>query len=107
MLTSLPQLILSMILFLILFFGIGFLLNMILRSTWITAFIYPLLVLWIVDSLGLLSYFTAPAASFQTLGQDLAGLQLADVLILTCGLIGAVLAGIVIRMLRVRGYQMF
>ncbi|WP_018921832.1 YuiB family protein [Salsuginibacillus kocurii] len=107
MIESLPQLIISMILFLILFFGIGFLLNMLLRSTWIMAIIYPLIVVWIVDSINFLEYFTAPVASITALMSDLRALYLADILILSSGLVGTVLAGIAIRMLRVRGYQMF
>ncbi|MCM3714071.1 YuiB family protein [Halalkalibacter oceani] len=103
----LPQLLISMILFLILFFGIGFLLNMVLRSTWIMAFIYPIIVILIVDNVGIMEYFTAPGAAFSKLGTDLMALQIVDILILSSGFIGAIVAGIVIKMLRVRGYQMF
>ncbi|WP_090398218.1 YuiB family protein [Natribacillus halophilus] len=105
--TSLPQLIISIMLFLILFFGIGFLLNMVLRSTWIMAIIYPLIVVWIVNPAALTEYFTNPAESFSTIGPSLAALQLADLAILASGLIGSIIAGISVRMLRVRGYQMF
>ncbi|MCM3760448.1 YuiB family protein [Alkalihalobacillus oceani] len=103
----LPQLLISMVLFLILFFGIGFLLNMVLRSTWIMAFIYPIIVILIVDNVGIMEYFTAPGAAFPRLGADLAALQIVDILILSSGFVGAIIAGIVIKMLRVRGYQMF
>ncbi|WP_405127439.1 YuiB family protein [Salicibibacter halophilus] len=105
--TSLPQLIISMMLFIILFFGIGFLLNMVLRSTWMMAVIYPIIVIWIVNPASFTEYFTSPAASFSAIGPSLASLQLVDVLILGSGLIGAIIAGISVRMLRVRGYQMF
>ncbi|MBU8905383.1 YuiB family protein [Desertibacillus haloalkaliphilus] len=104
---SLPQLIISMMLFLILFFGIGFLLNMLLRSTWVMAIIYPIIVITIVDNVSFYKYFTAPLSSFAALGQDLIALKLVDILVLSSGLFGAIAAGIVIRMLRVRGYQMF
>ncbi len=103
----LPQLIISMILFLVLFFGIGFLLNMVLRTTWMMAIIYPIIVILIIDKVSVIEYITAPAASFSALGAAFVGLQIADMLILTCGLAGAVISGIVIKMLRVRGYQMF
>lgn len=96
-----------MMLFLILFFGIGFLLNMILRTTWVMAVIYPIIVILIVDNVGFFAYFTAPLTSLGALGQDLLALKLVDIVILVSGLIGAILSGIVIRMLRVRGYQMF
>ncbi|MDT8858619.1 YuiB family protein [Alkalihalobacillus sp. MEB130] len=104
---SLPQLLISMVLFLILFFGIGFLLNMVLRSTWVMAFVYPIIVILIVDNVGFFEYFTAPGTSFSMLAADLLSLQLVDILVLTSGFIGAIIAGIVIKMLRVRGYQMF
>ncbi|UOE96544.1 MULTISPECIES: YuiB family protein [Bacillaceae] len=104
---SLPQLIISIMLFLILFFGIGFLLNMILRATWVMAIVYPIIVILIVDNVRFFEYFTAPISSFQALGHDLVALQLVDLVVLTSGLIGAILSGIVIKMLRNRGYQMF
>jgi len=94
-------------LFIILFFGIGFLLNMVLRSTWMMAVIYPIIVIWIVNPASFTDYFTSPAASFSSIGPSLASLQLVDGLILGSGLIGAIIAGISVRMLRVRGYQMF
>ncbi len=96
-----------MVLFLILFFGIGFLLNMVLRSTWIMALAYPIIVILIVDNVAFFDYFTAPVASFSLLGSELLALHLVDILVLGSGFIGAIVAGVVIKMLRVRGYQMF
>ncbi|MFD2705414.1 YuiB family protein [Salibacterium lacus] len=104
---SLPQLIISMMLFLLLFFGIGFLLNMILRSTWIMAVTYPIIVILIIDEVGIFDYIFSPGSSFGALGGHVANLQSVDILILIFGLIGAILAGVVIKMLRNRGYQMF
>ncbi|OLO28674.1 hypothetical protein BTR23_16910 [Alkalihalophilus pseudofirmus] len=104
---GLPVLIISVLLFLILFFGIGFLLNMILRATWVMAIIYPIVVILIVDNVGLMEYFTAPIASFQALGSDLISLKPADIIILSSGMLGAVLSGVVIRLLRSKGYRMF
>lgn len=103
----LPQLIISMILFFVLFFGIGFLLNMVLRTTWVMAVIYPLIVIFIVDDIRFYEYFTAPASSLSALITSFASLHAVDLLILSCGFIGSVVSGIVIRMLRIRGYQMF
>ncbi|SFM37530.1 YuiB family protein [Salibacterium qingdaonense] len=104
---SLPQLIISMMLFLLLFFGIGFLLNMILRSTWVMAVTYPIIVILIIDETGIFDYIFSPGSSFGALGGHVANLEPVDVLILIFGLIGAILAGVVIKMLRNRGYQMF
>jgi len=104
---SLPQLIISMLLFLILFFGISFLLNMVLRATWLMAFIYPIIVILIVDKVKFIEYFTAPSSSFSALGQNLIALELGDILVLSSGLVGVIISGFVIKILRARGYQMF
>ncbi len=103
----LPQVIISMLLFMVLFFGIGFLFNMLLRATWFMVILYPLVVIMIVDDIRFFEYFTKPSASFQLLWSHLLNLSASDITILTCGLIGAILAGLAIKMLRVRGYQMF
>ncbi|PWA12060.1 hypothetical protein DCC39_07850 [Pueribacillus theae] len=96
-----------MLLFLVLFFGIGFILNMLLRSTWIMAVVYPLIVVMIVDNVRFYEYVTNPGPAFSDLAARLTGLAVADILILSFGFIGTIIAGIAIRMLRVRGYQMF
>ncbi|MBD1380839.1 YuiB family protein [Metabacillus arenae] len=103
----LPVVLLSMLLFLVLFFGIGFLLNMLLRMSWIMAIIYPIVCFFIINTLPLAEYIHEPGSSFAAFGERLVSLALADILILTSGLVGAIISGIVIRMLRVRGYQMF
>lgn len=91
----------------VLFFGIGFLFNMLLRATWFMVILYPIVVIMIVDDIRFFEYFTKPGTSLQLLGSDLLNLSASDITILACGLIGAVLSGIAIKMLRVRGYQMF
>jgi len=106
-LLSIPQLFISILLFLVLFFGIGFLINMLLRSTWVMAVIYPIIVIRIVDDVGFFEYITAPISSFSLLGSKLISLQIADIIILSTGLIGAILAGLAVKLLRNRGYQMF
>lgn len=104
---NIPQLVISMLIFLVMFFGIGFLLNMMLRSTWIMAFIYPIVVLIIVNQSPFGSYFAQPMVELQNLGQALINLKVVDHLVLAFGMIGSIVAGVVIKMLRVRGYQMF
>ncbi|MFD6443434.1 YuiB family protein, partial [Peribacillus sp. NPDC060186] len=44
----LPVLIISILLFFILFFGIGFLLNMLFRSSWIMVILFPIVFIIIV-----------------------------------------------------------
>lgn len=107
LLISIPQLIISILLFLVLFFGIGFLLNMLLRATWFMAIIYPIVVIRIVDDVRFFEYITAPVSSFSALGSKLISLQLADIIILTAGMVGALLAGFAMKVLRAKGYQMF
>jgi hypothetical protein len=103
----LPQVIISMLLFMVLFFGLGFLANMLLRATWFMVILYPLVIVLIVDNVRFFEYFKKPSASFHLLGTRLIHLHISDITILTCGFIGAILAGVAIKMLRVRGYQMF
>ncbi|SDZ60553.1 Putative membrane protein [Evansella caseinilytica] len=104
---TLPQLIIGIILYFILFFGIGFILNMLLRSTWTMAIIYPVVVFFIVDKAGIFSYFTTPGQAFSDLWSHLSALKTADIIILIAGMGGAILSGIANRMLRNRGYRMF
>lgn len=104
---SIIQLILSMLIFLVMFFGIGFLLNMLLRSTWFMAILYPIVVIFIVDDVSFLDYFFKAGTAFPALGHKLVSLQVADILILASGLVGAIVAGIVMKILRKMGYQMF
>ncbi|MCF6092464.1 YuiB family protein [Microaerobacter geothermalis] len=81
------QLIISIPLFFILAFGVGFILNMLVKTTWLPLIIYAAIVLGLFIKKG----------SFLTV----------DVIILSSGLLGALFSGIAIRMLRVRGYRMF
>ncbi|MEH7108427.1 YuiB family protein [Bacillus sp. JJ1764] len=104
---SIVVLIISILLFFVLFFGIGFILNMLLRMSWIMAIIYPIIAILIIDKVRFVEYFTDSSAAFHSLGQKLASLATADILILTSGLAGAIAAGITIKMLRRNGYQMF
>nr|WP_139490992.1 YuiB family protein [Brevibacillus dissolubilis] len=84
-------LLISVVLFAVLGFGIGFIINMILKTTWL-----PLLV-----TLGLVAYIL-----FDLFGAGkIPGV--ADVVILIFGLLGTVASGVTIRMLRQKGYRMF
>ena len=104
---QLPQLIIAIVLYFVLFFGIGFILNMLLRSSWTMAVIYPIVIFFIVDQAGLFAYFTSPGEAFPQLGNQLISLKTADIIILLSGLIGAIMSGLAIRILRKNGYQMF
>ncbi len=101
------QLIVSIILFFILFAGIGFLLNMVLRLTWIMAFVYPIVVLLIVNRVPYGTFIQQPGAAFTQLFDRLTSLYVADIIVLTSGFLGAIAAGIIMKLLRKAGYQMF
>lgn len=104
---SIIQLIISFVLFLVMFFGIGFLVNMLLRMTWLTAFVYPFIVIFIVDDVSFLDYIFKPSNAFPALWDKLVSLQLVDIIILSGGFLGTIVAGIVMIILRKKGYQMF
>lgn len=104
---SLVQLIISVVLFFVMFFGIGFLLNMLLRMTWLMAIIYPIVVVFIVDKVSFLDYIFKPGTAFPALIDNLQALKVVDIVILSGGFVGAIVAGIVMILLRRSGYRMF
>ena len=104
---SLVEIVLSILIFIVMFFGIGFLLNMLLRMTWLMAIIYPVVVILIIDEVKFYEYFTKSAYAFGLLGEKIMRLHTVDILILASGLVGAIISGFVIKLLRKQGYQMF
>lgn len=84
---NIAQFIISIPLFMILFFGIGFIINMALKTTWFPT--YASIVVFI--------------GTWVYLGK----LHLIDIIILTSGIIGAIISSLTIRLLRKRGYRMF
>ncbi len=81
------QLPVAFLLFMVIAFGIGFIINMLIKTTW-----FPTVLYFII--LGIIFIYIG---KFST----------ADVVVLSGGLAGAVLCGFVIRTLRVKGYRMF
>lgn len=108
-LTLLPaQVAISTVLYLILFFGMGFLLNMLFKTTWAPgAFIYPFIVIWMVSDLSLVSLIIHPIQGLSHLGVRFTELLIVDYIILSAGLVGTILSGLTIQMLRKSGYRMF
>ncbi|MFC4387164.1 YuiB family protein [Gracilibacillus marinus] len=101
------QLFISVLLFFVLFFGISFILNMILRQTWLMVIVYPFIVIFIIDNVSFTEYFTSPGNAFSMLLNEFASLGIQDIILLSSGMIGTILAGVVIRFLRKNGYKMF
>nr|WP_279401641.1 YuiB family protein [Piscibacillus salipiscarius] len=88
-------------------FGIAFILNMLLRSTWLMALVYPVVVILIIDDVSFWSYFSSPIDSFSRLPDRITSLEPFDLIVLLAGLAGTIVAGYVIKILRNKGYQMF
>lgn len=101
------QLIVSVILYFVIFFGISFIVNMLLRQTWLMTVVYPFIVLLIVGDSKLSHYFIEPGTAFSNTFSQFSTIEIADVIILMAGLFGAIVSGIVIKILRKTGYQMF
>jgi len=103
----LVQLVVSVLLYFVIFFGIAFILNMLLRTTWFMSFLYPIVAILIIDGISTFDYVTNAGESFQILGETFAALQFADYLIMGAGFVGTIASGITIRILRKSGYRMF
>ncbi|MFC2947148.1 YuiB family protein [Virgibacillus sediminis] len=101
------QIFMSILLYFVIFFGIAFILNMLFRTKWLMAFLYPIIVIMIVDDISTLLYFTDTGEAFSILAERFANIMPMDIVILLSGFAGTIVSGIVIKMLRKRGYQMF
>lgn len=93
------QIAIATLLFFVLLFGIGFILNMLLKTTWFPIYLYvivmvPFVVYWQWD--GNLSFWG-----------NVAAYTIVDYITAIGGLVGAVLSGMTIRYLRKSGYKMF
>lgn len=80
---------------------------MLLRRTWFMSFVYPIVVLIIIDKISTIEYFKSPVNAFKTAFSNLMQVTLADIIILTAGFVGTIVSGFVIKFLRKSGYQMF
>lgn len=83
----------------VLVFGIGFILNMLLKTSWLPLYGYLVLVV------AMIIWFWQKDG--QSLVGTLAGFGVPDYAAMIGGLIGAWLAGYTIKMLRTKGYKMF
>jgi hypothetical protein len=97
-LAVLLQLMIVTVLLFVLFFGLGFILNMLMKTTWFPIYGYILLVI------GLVIYW---GWGTHSLASNLSEYSIADYVPAVGGLIGAALSGWTIKALRDKGYQMF
>lgn len=92
---SVPQFIISLPLFFFLAFGLAFIINMLLKTTWVPGYLYVAVML-----------VSVIAVYFRNNG-SVAMLHPVDVTVLLSGLAGAFTGGWTIRLLRRKGYRMF
>lgn len=101
------QLIVGSLLFFVLFFGIAFIINMLVRQTWVITLLYPLIIIVVVGKYSFFDYFTQPGNAFPAIIDIFTRMTLIEAVNLIFGFIGTVVAGMVMRALRKSGYQMF
>lgn len=94
---ELIQLVVLIILAFCMFFGLGFIINMLLKTTWFPIYGYMAFVIILIV------WTWGP----QSLWNNVSSYTLGDVLPFLSGLAGAFLSGYTIKMLRVKGYTMF
>lgn len=101
------QLVLAIILYFVIFFGIAFILNMLLRRTWLMTILYPFVIILLITNNPLKELFTKPSIFIVETFQQIISLPFSEIIIFTSGLLGTIVSGIVIIFLRRSGYQMF
>jgi hypothetical protein len=83
----------------VLFFGIGFILNMLIKTTWFTLWLF----LIIVAPLGIWHLWQPDL----NLTDNIKSLLVSDIILIVAGAFGAYMSGWAIRALRRGGYKMF
>lgn len=92
-----PLIIISLLAF-VLTFGVAFILNMLLKTTW-----FPMLA-YVVVMVTLFFYYKEDSMS---IWDNVLDYGVADWLAYVCGMSGVAVSGWAIRLLRIKGFQMF
>lgn len=71
------------------------------------AALYPIIISIVVSDSTFGEYFTQPTSAISVTFHKMISLPIVDIVILTSGFIGTIVSGIVVKMLRKSGYQMF
>ncbi|WP_152396844.1 YuiB family protein [Paenibacillus guangzhouensis] len=87
------------VLFFVMMFGIGFILNMLMKTTWFPAYLFVIVIVPAV----IISYWKKDLSFFG----NIEAYSLVDLLTACAGLVGAIISGTTIRMLRRSGFKMF
>ncbi len=101
------QLIVGSLLFFVLFFGIAFIINMLVRQTWVITLLYPFIIIVVAGKYSFLDYFTQPGNAFPAVLEIFTSMTLVEGVNILFGFLGTIVAGMVMRALRKSGYQMF
>lgn len=104
---ELVQLTISIILYFVIFFGVAFIINMLIKKSWLMSVLYPFIVILMIDNVSFWEYFTNAGEAFSQLGDKLVGLTTIDIIIFLSGFAGTIVSGFVIKYLRKSGYKMF
>ncbi len=105
--SRLVQLLVMIILYFVMFFGIAFIVNMLIRKTWLMAYLYPFILIIMIDNLATWEYIVRPGQAFSALGTKVVNLTGFDIILFVFGFLGTITAGYVMKLLRKNGYQMF
>ncbi|GIO66257.1 YuiB family protein [Paenibacillus sp. FSL M7-1455] len=89
-----------MVLFFMMMFGIGFILNMLMKTTWFPSYLFIIVILPIV----VYSLWDRGDTSFL---HYLGSFRIVDYLTGVAGLVGAIVSGVSIQKLRKSGFKMF
>jgi hypothetical protein len=81
------------------FLGLGFIINMLLKTTWLPVYVYFIVVLIIVYS-----FWDKGTGNFINYFK---GTSFSDIVLFIGGLAGAILSGYLIKLLRDKGYKMY
>lgn len=98
MVTNIFQVIVITILAFVLIFGVGFILNMLLKTTWFPIYAYLALII------GLYVYYNWNSGHVLTAVTEYGFI---DLLAILGGVLGGYVSGLTIRALRVKGFKMF
>lgn len=69
--------------------------------------LYPIVIAVIVTNNKLVDYFVHTKKAFTLMLETMTSLAIADLVILSAGLVGTIVSALVIKFLRKSGYQMF
>src|SRR5690625_7895879 len=80
------QVIIGSVLFIVIFLGLAFILNMLLRRTWLMSILYPIIIFLVVGGVNVFKYITNPANAFSLAIENVMKINTVDIIIFAAGL---------------------